>query len=100
MDIVRECAEAWDRLITGKTDPGEVSMYVDILYVFLYFADLISFFFLAKTQLFNTHQPVLTLASYPRSHAARILLLSQLTQALTSGSSSQVLHQHSLVIDV
>jgi len=57
MDIVRECAEAWDRLITGKTDPGEVSMYVDILYVFLYFADLISFFFLAKTQLFNTHQP-------------------------------------------
>jgi hypothetical protein len=45
MDIVRECAEAWDRLITGKTDPGEVSMYVDILYVFLYFADLISFFF-------------------------------------------------------
>ena len=25
-DIVRECAEAWERLITGKTKPGEVSL--------------------------------------------------------------------------
>jgi hypothetical protein len=24
-DVVRECAEAWERLITGKTNPGEVS---------------------------------------------------------------------------
>lgn len=24
-DIVRECAEAWEKLITGKTNPGEVS---------------------------------------------------------------------------
>lgn len=24
-DIVRECAEAWERLVTGKTDAGEVS---------------------------------------------------------------------------
>jgi hypothetical protein len=25
MDVVRECAEAWDRLITGKTPSGGVS---------------------------------------------------------------------------
>jgi hypothetical protein len=24
-DIVRECAEAWEKLITGKTNPGDVS---------------------------------------------------------------------------
>lgn len=24
-DVVRECAEAWERLITGKTHPGDVS---------------------------------------------------------------------------
>lgn len=28
MDVVRECGEAWERLITGKTNPGDVSMYV------------------------------------------------------------------------
>lgn len=26
-DIVRECAEAWEKLITGKTNPGDVSTY-------------------------------------------------------------------------
>lgn len=26
MDVVRECAEAWDRLITGKTDKGDISL--------------------------------------------------------------------------
>jgi inorganic pyrophosphatase len=25
MDVVRECAEAWERLITGKTQPGNIS---------------------------------------------------------------------------
>jgi len=25
-DIVRECAEAWEKLISGKTAPGEVSL--------------------------------------------------------------------------
>ncbi|KFX88594.1 hypothetical protein O988_08961 [Pseudogymnoascus sp. VKM F-3808] len=25
-DVVRECAEAWEKLITGKTQPGEVSL--------------------------------------------------------------------------
>ncbi|KAI9795815.1 MAG: Inorganic pyrophosphatase [Candelina submexicana] len=25
-DIIRECAEAWERLITGKTQPGEISL--------------------------------------------------------------------------
>ena len=25
-DIVRECAEAWERLITGKTNPGDISL--------------------------------------------------------------------------
>jgi inorganic pyrophosphatase len=25
MDVVRECAEAWERLITGKVNPGDVS---------------------------------------------------------------------------
>ena len=28
MDIVRECAEAWERLITGKANKGEISLYV------------------------------------------------------------------------
>ena len=27
-DIVRECAEAWERLITGKTQPGGISLCV------------------------------------------------------------------------
>lgn len=26
MDIVRECAEAWEKLITGKSAPGEISL--------------------------------------------------------------------------
>lgn len=26
MDVVRECAEAWEKLITGKTTPGDVSL--------------------------------------------------------------------------
>lgn len=26
MDIVRECAEAWERLVTGKTQPGGISL--------------------------------------------------------------------------
>ncbi|KFA70511.1 hypothetical protein S40285_00604 [Stachybotrys chlorohalonatus IBT 40285] len=26
LDVIRECAEAWDRLITGKTQPGGVSI--------------------------------------------------------------------------
>lgn len=25
MDVVRECSEAWERLITGKVAPGGVS---------------------------------------------------------------------------
>lgn len=35
MDVVRECAEAWERLITGKTAPGGVSTYVTHLLSFL-----------------------------------------------------------------
>lgn len=26
MDVVRECAEAWEKLITGKTKPGDISL--------------------------------------------------------------------------
>ncbi|MCJ1437545.1 Inorganic pyrophosphatase [Xylographa pallens] len=26
MDVVRECAEAWEKLITGKTQPGKISL--------------------------------------------------------------------------
>ncbi|KAI7183164.1 hypothetical protein KC316_g5412, partial [Hortaea werneckii] len=26
MDVVRECAEAWEKLITGKTAKGEISL--------------------------------------------------------------------------
>jgi len=26
MDVVRECGEAWERLITGKTPKGEISL--------------------------------------------------------------------------
>lgn len=26
MDVVRECAEAWEKLITGKTPAGEISL--------------------------------------------------------------------------
>jgi len=25
MDVVRECAEAWEKLITGKAQPGGIS---------------------------------------------------------------------------
>lgn len=25
MDVVRECSEAWERLITGKVQPGDIS---------------------------------------------------------------------------
>jgi inorganic pyrophosphatase len=27
MDIVRECAEAWEKLMTGKSKKGEISLY-------------------------------------------------------------------------
>ncbi|RFU77931.1 inorganic pyrophosphatase [Trichoderma arundinaceum] len=30
MDVIRECAEAWERLITGKTAPGSVSTPADL----------------------------------------------------------------------
>ena len=30
MEVVRECAEAWERLITGKTNKGDISLYVHI----------------------------------------------------------------------
>ncbi len=29
-DIVRECAEAWERLITGKTPKGQISLSVEL----------------------------------------------------------------------
>lgn len=29
-EIVRECAEAWEKLITGKTPKDEISLYVNI----------------------------------------------------------------------
>jgi inorganic pyrophosphatase len=28
MDVIRECAEAWEKLITGKTQSGGISTYV------------------------------------------------------------------------
>jgi inorganic pyrophosphatase len=30
MDIVRECAEAWEKLATGKTPKDEINLYVEI----------------------------------------------------------------------
>lgn len=27
MDVIRECAEAWERLITGKTQPGDIALH-------------------------------------------------------------------------
>jgi inorganic pyrophosphatase len=32
MEIVRECAEAWERLITGKTQRGDISLWVALQY--------------------------------------------------------------------
>lgn len=29
MDIVRECAEAWEKLVTGKTSKGDIDLYVE-----------------------------------------------------------------------
>jgi inorganic pyrophosphatase len=31
MDVVRECNEAWEKLITGKTPSGGVATYVFLL---------------------------------------------------------------------
>jgi len=31
MDIVRECAEAWEKLISGKTPKEDLSLYVSLL---------------------------------------------------------------------
>ena len=31
MDVVRECGEAWEKLITGKTPSGGISTYVYLL---------------------------------------------------------------------
>lgn len=28
MDVIRECAEAWERLITGKVPPNGISTFV------------------------------------------------------------------------
>lgn len=28
MDVIRECAEAWERLAVGKTQPGDISLLV------------------------------------------------------------------------
>jgi hypothetical protein len=31
MDVIRECSEAWDKLITGKTPSGGISTYGSLL---------------------------------------------------------------------
>ena len=36
MDVIRECAEAWEKLITGKTPKEDISLYVYNCILLLY----------------------------------------------------------------
>lgn len=31
LEVIRECSDAWERMITGKQQPGDISLYVDPL---------------------------------------------------------------------
>lgn len=84
MDVVRECAEAWEKLITGATDPGDVSMFVTLPRNLQMHSNT----FIVPTSLSSTHPPVSPQRSFLMSQLARISPLPQLTPALTSGSSS------------
>jgi inorganic pyrophosphatase len=30
LEVIRECSDAWERMITGKQQPGDISLYVNI----------------------------------------------------------------------
>lgn len=95
MDVVRECAEAWEKLITGKTNRGDISLYVfDPL---LKVIQSILTRFTVPTPPFLTPQTVLSQAS-STSLRARTSPQPQLTHPLTSGSSSPVLPSRKLVV--
>ena len=87
MDIVRECAEAWEKLITGKSPRGDIALYVTSILLSKTALTLS----IAPTAQFPTLPTVSTQPSstFPRAKTGHPALL---TPALTSGSSSPAPH--------
>lgn len=86
MDVVRECAEAWERLITGKAQPGEIALYAPSFICYLCLLTSLP----VPTPASRAHQTESTPAVF-RSHTARTSCPHQSTHPSTSGSSSLVL---------
>lgn len=103
-EVIKECSEAWEKLISGKTNPGDISLYASIHFLVEKVLDdsrnLANISLIVPTLSSSTTAPT-TLRSplFPR---ARTCLLPPLTAALTSGSSSPVLlcKVSSLVVEI
>lgn len=87
IDVIRECAEAWEKLVTGKTPKGDINLYVS--------------FVTARSNPRTdavTTAPMLACPTAPtastrpllRSRQARTRLRPRSTRASTSGSTSRV----------
>ena len=85
MDVVRECAEAWEKLITGKTPKGEISLYVQEFKT-LVFKHLLTWNTVpTPPSRTATTVPTLLSSTSPRATTSH---LRRSTRALTSGSTS------------
>lgn len=95
MDVVHECAEAWERLITGKTPAGGVSTYVFGPMLLTLIPSLLTCPLQHQPDCQPLSQPCLPrpAASYPRQPGAPPREDRRLDRQV-------VLHQRSLRIDV
>lgn len=87
MDVIRECSEAWEKLMTGKTPSGGISTYVGSFVVSMDpFADAR----IAPTSRSTTRPARSTSRSCRRCPRTRTCPLLRSTARSTSGSSSAV----------
>lgn len=83
-DIVRECAEAWVKLITGKSGRGGISLFVPLSIAFV--VDLANS---TPAPTLPSHTPrIVRNPALANSKGTRISSLRPLTVSMTSGSSS------------
>jgi hypothetical protein len=92
-EVIKECSEAWEKLISGKTNAGDISLYVfypALLRSLLLFRGALLITFSTVPTPSSTRTALSPLRSLP-SPVTRTLPLPPLMAALTSGSSSPAL---------
>ncbi|KAJ5153352.1 Inorganic pyrophosphatase [Penicillium canariense] len=89
-EVIKECSDAWEKLISGKTSAGDISLYVELYSPLwkMYWTLANSFLCSANTQLEENRAEPSQVAAIPRGEN---LPPPPLTAALTSGSSSPAL---------